>query len=184
MPDERGVTHYDAMPIPPVEEHTLYFDAGAIRIGVEYRLLDDAITAASAIRQALGEDSVSEELLEDRGVSLHVFGSSGSESLEYIRFDCFEEDPHYHYVCWPKRTNQMIHMDPVVQGDPLDWALHCIRYRLREMLTRAGAEDIAAAVENEHIEEILPRVAEAAYRARFHHDDEAIRKSAVGGAEE
>ena len=180
MPDERGVTHYDAMPIPPVTEHTTYFDAGTIRIGVEYRLLDDAIAAASTLREARGEDSGDESFGNDRGVSLHVFGESDGESLEYIRFDCFDEDPHYHYVCWPQRTNQMIHIDPVAEGDPLDWALQCIRHRLREMLIRAGAEKVAAGVENQHIEAVLPRVAEAAYRARFDHDDAAIRNSALG----
>ena len=181
MPDERGVTHYDAMPIPPVAEHTTYFEAGAIRIGVEYRLLDEAIAAVSAIRDAHGKDSGPESPVEDRGVSLHVFGESNGESLEFIRFDCFHEDPHYHYICWPNRTNQMIHIDPVVTGDPLEWALHCLRHRLREMLIKAGAEKIAATVENQQIEDILPRIAEAAYRARFDHDEIAIRSSALSG---
>ena len=45
MTDEHGVTHYDQMPIPPVEAHTQYFEAGAVTLGVEYRLLDDAIAA-------------------------------------------------------------------------------------------------------------------------------------------
>ena len=31
MPDERGVTHYNVMPIAPLDDQTLYFDAGGIR---------------------------------------------------------------------------------------------------------------------------------------------------------
>src|SRR3990172_2415710 len=31
------VTRYSVMPIPPVEAHTAWFDAGPLRIGVEYR---------------------------------------------------------------------------------------------------------------------------------------------------
>ena len=31
------ITRYDTMPIPPVEAQTEWFDAGALRFGVEYR---------------------------------------------------------------------------------------------------------------------------------------------------
>ena len=41
------ITSYSVMPIPPVEANTRWFDAGAVRIGVQYRLLDDAIAAAA-----------------------------------------------------------------------------------------------------------------------------------------
>lgn len=41
------VTRYSVMPIPPVEENTTWFHAGTVRVGVEYRLLDDAIAPAS-----------------------------------------------------------------------------------------------------------------------------------------
>src|SRR4030095_5803109 len=40
------ITRYDRMPIPPVEAQTTWFEAGAVRIGVEYRLLNEAIAAA------------------------------------------------------------------------------------------------------------------------------------------
>jgi hypothetical protein len=62
------VTRYDKMPIPPVEEHTEYFDAGAVVIGVEYRLLTDAIAAASPVETARGTDA-GPGRFDDRGVS-------------------------------------------------------------------------------------------------------------------
>ena len=37
------VTRYDVMPIPPIEAHTEWFAAGALTIGVEYRILTEAI---------------------------------------------------------------------------------------------------------------------------------------------
>ena len=43
------ITRYDLMPIPPVPEHTEYFEAGVVGFGVEYRLLNDAIAAASEV---------------------------------------------------------------------------------------------------------------------------------------
>ncbi|MEE3328719.1 MAG: hypothetical protein VX252_15375 [Myxococcota bacterium] len=184
MPDERGVTHYNVMPIAPLDEQILYFNAGAIRIGVEYRLLDDAIAAASSTPGAQGDEAGAESFGQDRGVSLHVYGQEEGEMLECIRFDCFDEDPHYHYIGWAEKTNQMIHIDPIAQGDPLSFALDCIRHRLAPMLKRAGANSAARLVEPEQIEAIMPRVAEAAYRARFEHDDESIRRAALRGREE
>lgn len=175
------ITRYDVMPIPPVDTHTEYFDAGAVRIGVEYRLLTDAIAAASAVAPASGADRADTESFDDRGVSLHVFGLEGDTALEVLRFDCFDEDPHYHYVSWREHSNEMLHIDPIADGDPLAWALERIRTRLPEMLVRAGAAEVASRVDARALEAVLPRVAEAAYRARYHHDDAAVLRDALEG---
>ena len=45
------ITRYDKMPIPPIEAHTEYFPAGNVRIGVEFRVLNDV--AVAAIRATL-----------------------------------------------------------------------------------------------------------------------------------
>lgn len=163
------ITRYDKMPIPPIAAHTEYFEAGAIRIGVEYRVLSDELVAAirATLQGASGADSGRLENLDDSGVSLHVFGRNGDECLEYLRFDCFREEPHYHYVSWSQTSNEVLQIDPVADGDPLAWALERIRARLPQMLRRAGALEIAQRVDPVLIEAVLPRVAEAAYRARY-----------------
>jgi hypothetical protein len=166
------ITRYELMPIPPVEAQTEYFEAGAISFGVEYRLLTDAIAAVAVVERADGADAAPPEL-DDRGVSIHVFGDQQGERRELLRFDCFDEDPHYHYVCWEPMANEVLHLDPVADGDPLAWALERIRTRLAPMLVRAGAADVAGRVDARSIDEVLPRIAEAAYRARYHHDDDA-----------
>jgi len=178
MEFDRGITKYDIMPIPPVELHTERFEAGPISIGVEYRLLDDLITALHTNRE-MYDKKVALQQAEDRGVSLHVFGRTGDDNVEYLRFDCFDEDPHYHYVSYAKGTNEMVHVDPVAVGDPLAWALECIRTRLPQMLERAGAGELAQRVDTQLLETIIPQVAGAAYRARFQHDDEAIHREAT-----
>ena len=150
------ITRYSVMPISPVEENTAWFDAGAVRIGVEYRLLDDAIAAAAQLSAAAGE-SGGEAVVDDRGVSLHVCGEQDGEWREFLRFDCFAEDPHYHYVGWRDKTNEMLHLDPVADGDPLAWALERIRTRLPQMLTRAGAGDVAARVAQGRVEAVLAK---------------------------
>jgi hypothetical protein len=96
-----------------------------------------------------------------------------------LRFDCFEEDPHYHYISWQNHSNEMIHIDPVADGDPLSWTLDRLRLRLPFMLDRAGAPEIAAKLDSRLVDDALPRVAEAAYRARYHHDDEEVLKHAL-----
>jgi len=178
MEFDRGITKYDIMPIPPVELHTERFEAGPISIGVEYRLLDDVITALHTTREKYDKEIATAQS-EDRGVSLHVFGRTGDQEVEYLRFDCFDEDPHYHYVSYAKGTNEMVHVDPIAVGDPLLWALERIRTRLPQMLERAGAAEIAERVDTRLLETILPQVAEAAYRARFRHDDESIHEAAL-----
>ena len=175
---ESHVTHYTIMPIPPVEEHTRYFEAGPISIGVEYRLLNDAIAARHM--NVVGDGSESIESIDDRGVSLHVFAThENGERFEHLRFDCFDEDPHYHYVDWHRQANDMVHIDPVADGDPLAWALERIRTRLPQMLARAGAADIAARVDPGMLEDVLPRVSDAAYHARYEHDDDATLRGAL-----
>lgn len=178
MPD--AITRYDLMPIPPVEAQTEWFDAGGVRIGVEYRLLNDAIAATSQVAAASGSDSGGGTGFDDRGVSLHVCVREGDEFLEHLRFDCFQEDPHYHYVSWKDRSNEMLHVDPVADGDPLHWALECLRTRLAPMLERAGVQDASLRVDPRLLEELLPRVTEAAFRARFHADEEAVLLDALG----
>jgi hypothetical protein len=178
---DRGVTKYDIMPIPPVAAQSQRFEIGPISIWVEYRLLDEAIAAAHVVTESYEGDIGA---IEDRGVSLHVFGEpgSGQQEIEFLRFDCFDEDPHYHYVSYERQTNEMVHLDPHAHGDSLEWALDCIRTRLPQMLERAGASTLAAQVEVRRVEEVLPAVAAAAYRARFQHDEDAIRASSLAGA--
>jgi hypothetical protein len=180
MSEASHITRYDVMPIPPIEAHTEWFDAGPLRIGVEYRLLTDAIAAAAPELAAASGDVSSQDLhFDDCGVSLHVLGENGGTLREWLRFDCFVEDPHYHYVSWDEPANEVLHLDPIADGDPLGWALERVRTRLPRMLERAGAHDLAAQVDATALEAVLPRVAEAAYRVRYHHDDEVTLAGAL-----
>jgi hypothetical protein len=177
------ITRYSLMPIPPIEAHTHWFEAGGLRIGVEYRLLTDAIAAAADLVAASGDvpGVEAEGPIDDRGVSLHVVARQDGEPREFLRFDCFQEDPHYHYVSWRDKSNEMIHLDPVADGDPLAWALDRLRSRLLPMLIRAGAADVAKQVDVPAVDAVLPRIAETAFRLRFaQHDETKIHAEAVG----
>jgi len=181
MNADSHITRYSVMPIPPVDANTEYFEAGPVRIGVEYRLLNDAIAAAEILADARGNERGPVTGLDDRGVSIHVFAVRNGQSSEHLRFDCFDEDPHYHYISYAKSSNEMLHMDPIANGDNVAWALGCLRTRLPQMLERAGAGDVVAQLDPRALETILPRVTEAAYRARYHHDDRAVLQAALAG---
>ena len=176
------ITRYDLMPIPPVEAHTQWFEAGVLRFGVEYRVVNDAIAAASEIAAASGDSRPPPGSIDDCGVSIHVVGQHEGKALEYLRFDCFDEDPHYHYVSRQAQSNEMLHIDPLAEGDALGWALDRLRSRLPQMLARAGAGFLVGKLDAALLDDVLPRVAEAAYRSRYQHADEGSLDPERGGA--
>ena len=141
-----AITVYDIMPIPPAEEATHWVDVAPLRIGVEWRFLDEGELQAN-----YDEDEANRAIaaappgLEDEGVSIHVFGDDG---LEYLRFDMFDAGPHYHYIGHAIGENVIVDYDPVAFGPMLPFALDRLSNRLEPMLERAGAKDLAARVDS------------------------------------
>jgi len=117
------------MPIPPVPEHCIGVPAGAVTLVVEARDLSDE-------PQPVGG-------FDDFGASLHVVGP---DSAEYVRFDCFDKEPHYHYIRPAEGTNIICRLDDIAEGDPIEWTIGRLRHRLPEMLEHAGAAPVAASV--------------------------------------
>lgn len=134
-------------PAPHIKENTEYIAAGPVTIGVEYRYLKTADP--------------------EEGVCLHVFSPEPSGLLEYLRFDCFFDGPHYHYMVQGEKRQEVFPMDRVAAGDSLQWSIGCLKERLAPMLAHAGAPDLARGVEARRSEVLaaLPRVAAAADRA-------------------
>jgi hypothetical protein len=166
-------TVYTIPPIPPDDANTTYVAAGALRIGVEYRLLNDAELAANY----QGEDmeqiqaATQGQTVEDNGVSIHVFGEE--DGHEYLRFDMFAKAPHYHYIDRSGEQQTILEYDRVALGDMLPWALQQLRIRLPEMLRFAGGDALADALDPaevaQSLEEVetLARAAEATLRAQL-----------------
>lgn len=136
---------YQVQPQPPEAEHTQWFPAGAVTFGVEYRDVDPA-----ALEATYGSDPEAwaeivanspEGGFSDTGVSLHVNGAD--DGHEYLRFDLFDDDPHYHYV-WPSGDhNNVVPYDAVAHGDVFDFAFRVLRERLEEMLRQAKGDAVA-----------------------------------------
>jgi hypothetical protein len=154
-------TRYDSMPIPPVAGQTHHVPAGRLSIGIEFRHVDpdiiDATYRGVAVRVA-GDDTPQRPILNDRGASVHV--CDGATGVEYLRFDLFDDDPHYHYIR-PGECQLVVPFDRAASGDMVAWLLTRLSTRLPEMLELAGAGDLAAGVERSDVEAALPAVAAA-----------------------
>lgn len=97
----------------------------------------------------------------DAGLCLQVYAKVEGEDTELLRFDCFEHAPHYHYG--PEAEDERLMFDQTAGGDPLSWVLGCFeRGRLPEMITRAGYEEVAGALDAAVVEGALAGVAEQA----------------------
>lgn len=157
---------FDVMPIALVEASTVFFPAGALTIGVEGRAVDP-----EAVRTGLGELSETARAqieanqpkdLDDEGPSIHVL--SAQTNVEYLRFDCFVKGAHYHYIRPEDGYQTVVMVDEAASGDPIDFAIGCLRHRLAPMLAQAGQSELAQAVDQADVDRVLGQVEEAARR--------------------
>ena len=158
-------TVYTVPPIPPDPEHTTYVDGGALRFGVEYRLLDDAGLAANYEGEAMEEiqANIKTDSVEDNGVSVHVVGAL--DGHEYLRFDCFEREPHYHYIEPSGKRQTILDYDRAALGEMLPWAMQQLRTRLAPMLEYAGGGALIAGIDTARVETALLEVEKLAREA-------------------
>jgi hypothetical protein len=140
-PYRRG-NRYEQMPIPMVAEHCVTVDAGAVQLVVESRQLTNAILD-STFHGAVE----AEVTFDDFGATLHVCGTT--DGLEYLRFDCFENEPHYHYIEPAAGANTVVRIDELAVGDPIEFSLACVEHHLPAMLRNCGAADLADQVAGE-----------------------------------
>jgi hypothetical protein len=155
------------LPVPAFPEHTARFVAGPVTIGVEYRVLDEATILAfygpdARAKFPNGAPAGMGAVINEDGLSLHVFGTA--DGHEYLRFDCFDDAPHYHYLDPPSSRNVVHDYDAVANGPIVEWAFDALRTRLREMLSHAGAAALADSVDPRSVAEILPAVEAEAHR--------------------
>jgi hypothetical protein len=148
-PYQRGIM-FCVAPIPPVAERCVRVDGGPVIFVVESRLLTKDIQAAHLA--AAGFDATGANL-DDFGATVHV--CDADDDVEYLRFDCFESEPHYHYLTPTKGENLVCRIDEVAEGDPMEWTVSRLRLRLPEMLELAGATRLADAV-RKHPDEVAP----------------------------
>ncbi len=120
-------------------------DIGNVRIScapicfaLQYRDLDGGAPHSQGAGGRGGSDA-------DQGVCLQVVGAVDGKERELLRFDCFDNHPHYHYD--PENANVRIMLDPTLTGNPLRWTMTQLRRKLPAMLGRAGYEHLALQID-------------------------------------
>jgi len=172
------------LPIPIIPEHTDYIEAGEITIAVGHRVLNEEIASKylAEVRAAMpeladkipgGQDGPpskatyrEQSMTEVGGACIFIMARSGDELVEHFRIDCFDAEPHYHYVYQEEKAQRRVLLDPVVTGDAQQWALDLIQTRLPEILEHVGAPDVAKKVDAEKIKAALPKVIESLEQAQ------------------
>jgi hypothetical protein len=143
-PLQLGLDFSHVIPVAADPTKTEYVDAGPLRIGVEYRVLDSETTFS--VQDGQGGTATQAMAFADKGFCLHVYDKV--TGLEHLRFDAFDDEPHYHYMM-PGTSNMVVVFDAAAHGDMLDWSLDCLRGRLPAMLKRAGANELAEGLGDE-----------------------------------
>ena len=118
------------------------FEAGNIRFGLEMRRLP----------------------VGDGGLAIHVLSDLGGtseksyvEETELMAFDLFWDGPHYHYG--PRNKNHRIYWDRTLVQDYLGWVLDKIEgKKLGAMIERAGYPGVAADLDQDMIDAVLPEL--------------------------
>jgi hypothetical protein len=163
---------YNIPPQPPAPENTRYLPAGALTFGVEYRGVDPESLAEAYAKDpaqlAELEENSPEGGFSDEGVSIHVCGTD--DGHEYVRFDVFDDEPHYHYI---HRTpngaevvNNVIDFDTAAHGEMLPWAIECLRTRLPAMLTEAEGRHLVSQLDSELVGRVADEVQQMAEQAQ------------------
>ena len=114
-------------------------DAGLLKFALRYRhVIDTAVCGVEL--SAPGED--------DQGLCIEVLADIDGKEVELLRFDCFDQKPHYHYGLEIK--NERVYLDVTTTGNPVGWTLKQLRSRLPDMLRRAGYSDFADKLADGH----------------------------------
>jgi hypothetical protein len=106
---------------------------------------------------------------EVSGPTIRVAGAD--DDHEYLRFDMFNRDAHYHYMSpstgADERAERVVVLDTVAEGDPVAWAIDRLRSRFAPMLANAGGQRVVELLEEDTLAravdevEVLIRAAQA-----------------------
>jgi hypothetical protein len=120
----RTVTHNGSAQLREIPD-TEVIEAGNIRFGLEFRELPS---------------------INSRGMAIHVLSDVAGQEIELLAFDCFDNNPHYHYG--PRNKDVRHYWDTTMVPDPLRWTLDRFKEgKLAKMIEWAGYPSIAAEVD-------------------------------------
>ncbi len=113
-------------------------EAGVVTFALHHRYLDGGAPHQQGAGGAGGGNST-------QGMCIQVMGQADGKETELLRFDCFDDDAHYHYG--PEKHSGRIFLDPTVAGNPIGWTVKQLRTKLPAMVTKAGYPEIAEKID-------------------------------------
>jgi hypothetical protein len=79
--------------------------------------------------------------------------------VQLLRFDCFENEPHFHYD--PQGKNNRIFMNTARVSDPIAWSMEYLRGNFASQIRIAGYGKCADQLDEAALAGILPGVEKA-----------------------
>lgn len=179
-------THTAADPMGLEEKRS--FPAGAVTLEIVHREFTEAAMEKYEGRPGVAEllAKIRDEGYYDKGVSVYV--NEAGTGRDYLRFDCFEVEPHYHYhhlhdlqaanvpieLAYQRIAGHaesvvmngfwhQVPFDRAANGDIRDWVLEKLRTRLPEMLREAGATALADQLDLDLVRAALAEMAPYLY---------------------
>src|SRR5919109_1275381 len=95
----------------------------------------------------------------DRGQSLQFLGEVDGKRVQLLRFDCFENQPHFHYD--PEGKNNQLRMDKTKVSDPIAWSMDYLRGNVASLVRIAGYSALADRLDEAALTAALPTVEKA-----------------------
>jgi len=95
----------------------------------------------------------------DRGPSLRIYGDVEGKPVQLLRFDCFENQPHFHYD--PEGKNNQLRMDKANVSDPVAWSMDYLRGNFASLIRIAGYSALAEQLDEVALTAALPTVEKA-----------------------
>jgi hypothetical protein len=125
------------------------------------KALRDAIPADMPALQASGLCFAVEyrNTRTDRGPSLQVLGDVEGQRVQLLRFDCFENEPHFHYD--PEGKNNRIFLNKVRVSDPIAWTIDYLRGNFTSLVRIAGYGRLADQLHEDALTAALPEIEKA-----------------------
>jgi hypothetical protein len=93
----------------------------------------------------------------DEGLTFDVTVAGNKEGARILRFDCFKKTPHYH-IGPSGKNNPARDMKEEGIENPVRWTLEQLKTRLPSLVTEAGYEDIAKAIDQKAFTQSLSMV--------------------------
>ncbi len=95
----------------------------------------------------------------DRGPSLRIYGDVEGKPVQLLRFDCFENAPHFHYD--PEGKNNQLRIDKSKVSDPIAWSMDYLQGNVASLVRIAGYSALADQLDEGVLAAALPTVEKA-----------------------